>query len=388
MSADTRSASASRLTVVLAEERHAPAVAAFIRTVWTPTATAESVAAAWAEEARTNTAEPGVVPPTWIALRDDQVIGYVTSLPVRWWDGRRDWPGYWIKGLMVLPEFRNGPIGYLLLKTATARLSRSGALAAAPPARRLFEALGYRDLGAVPNWLRPLAPHRMLQRLDPDALGLANRPGIKYLRVVQATGLAAAGGWVAGLLLRTAARAVRLPSFAFDTDEQVPDAAALDLLWERVRGGFPPAVVRDGHYLRRRYPSGPDSPYVWIAARRGGLLRGVAILRRPRTDGDPRLRGIRLATVADVVLPFGDRATGYALLGEVERQARRLGADGLLASSAVPELQHILRRQGYLPIGGNVHFLWRDVTGDGAPFGTMLPAWWITRGDGLSDEVF
>ena len=167
---------APRLEVVRAEDRHADLLAEFIRQVWDPTATAESVLASRNDGAAHNVAEPGMAPPTWIAIQQDKIIGYVTTIPIRLWDGAAEWPAYWIKGLMVLPEFRGGPIGYLLLKAAAAQLNRTGGLAVAAPARRLFEALGYRDLGAVPNYVRPVAPHRILNRIDPAALGLNRLP--------------------------------------------------------------------------------------------------------------------------------------------------------------------------------------------------------------------
>jgi GNAT superfamily N-acetyltransferase len=156
---------AGKLEIVCVEEAHAEALAAFIRAVWNPAATATSVLAARAVGARHNVAEPGVAPPTWIALRAGQVLGYVSTLSARFSNGTRDWPGYWLKGLMVLPEFQSGPIGYHVLKAATDALPLSGGLAVAPAARRLFTALGYKDCGAIDNWLRPLRPARILDRV-------------------------------------------------------------------------------------------------------------------------------------------------------------------------------------------------------------------------------
>jgi len=52
---------------------------------------------------------------------------------------------------MVLPEYRNGPIGYRVLKELVGQLRRSVVLTVAPASVRLFEALGYANLGVVPN---------------------------------------------------------------------------------------------------------------------------------------------------------------------------------------------------------------------------------------------
>jgi GNAT superfamily N-acetyltransferase len=380
------------LEVVLAEDHHADALAAFIRQVWDQRATPESVLASRREGARQNVAEPGVPPPTWIALKSGRCLGYVTTIPIRLWVGKRDWPAYWIKGLMVLPEFRNGPIGHALMKAAAARLPRSAGLAAALPARRLFGALGYADLGAIPNWIRPVAAGRILQRLNLAELGLSNVPSWARgsLRIAQASGLAASLGWLGGLVLRGTAAALRLPGSALRAGPFDPElsAAELDALWKTARGAFPAGVVRDARYLGKRYPVGAAGPYVWVAAWNGENLAGVAILRRPRSDGDPRLRGIRVAALVDIVYPPDRPGTGLALLGAIERAAGDLDADAILASCSAPPLQHLLRRQCYLPVAGNVHLLFRDATAEGAAFGTEMTDWWLTRGDGNSDETF
>lgn len=392
MSHQTGSHGTPKLETIQAEDEHAGIVAEFIRAVWNPAATPESVVRSRAEEAARNRAEPGVPPPTFISVQGGRVLGYVSSIPVRLWDGQQDWPAYWIKGLMVHPDFRNGPIGYLVLKAAVRRLPRSGALAVASPARRLFEALGYRDLGAIPNWVRPVAPHRVLGRLDLEGMGQTGLPrwAPRVLRVAQSTGLAAAAGWTAGAAMRASASLLRMPGVALDVDFIDPAIAGseLDVLWNEVRTGFPSAVVRDSEYLIRRYGPEQDATYVWLAARNRGVLSGVAILRRPRSNGDPRLRGIRLAALADCVYAPGNAGTGLALLGAVERAARTLGADAILATTPSPALGSLLRRQWYFPMAGNVHFLLRDVQGDATALGPSLADWWLTRGDGSADEIF
>jgi hypothetical protein len=367
-------------------------LAEFIRRVWDPGATGESVLAARAEGAARNVAEPGVAPPTWIALQAGKALGYVTTIPTRLWDGQREWPAYWMKGLMVLPEFRSGPIGYLVLKAAVASLPRSGGLAVASPARRLFEALGYRDLGAVPNWVRPIAPHRILARVNLADLGLSHLPGWvePVLRFARRTGLGTVGGVAGGAALRATAWARRFPAGATDGGSFDPTTAAEEIegLWQAARGLYHSAVVRNGFYLLHRYGSEAGSPYVWLAVRNRGALAGVAILRRPRSEGDERLKGIRVATLADVLFRPDRPNDGLALLGAVERAARDFGADAILAMASAPALGSLLGRQWYLPLSGNVHFLFRDVAGEGPAFGQSLAEWWLARGDGQADEVF
>lgn len=383
---------APRLEIVRAEEFHAPMIAEFFRHVWDPLATPDAVLTARRLAAAQNVAEPGVAPPTWIALQSGRCLGYVTTIPVQLEDGRRQWPAYLIKGLMVLPEFRGGPVGYLVLKAAVASLPRTAALAVAPPARRLFEALGYSDLGAVPNWIRPLSPHRILERMSPADLGLTDMPrGVaSALKVARATGLGSLLGRIGGATLRAAAAVHRLSTRHLEIGSLDPINSAHDveLLWQSVRGAYHGAVVRDSRYMLHRYGSPPGSPYQWLAARDRGRLAGIAILRRPRDSGDERLRGIRIATLAEVIYHPGTPTIALALLGAAEAAARDADADAVLASTSSPLLGAVLRRQYFLPRAGNVHFLFRDATSDATELGRSLTDWWISRGDGQADETF
>src|SRR5262249_5475596 len=308
--------------------------------------------------------EPGVAPPTWIALRSGQVLGYVTTLSARFSNGTRDWPGYWIKGLMVLPEFQSGPIGYHVLKAAAEGLPRSGGLAVAPAAPRLFTALGYRDCGAIDNWLRPLRPARIVQRVDMTKLGLSRMPSWMptLVKVARATGLGAAAGLTAGGALRLTAAARRAGTGGLSTEILDPAQHAHEVaaLWRRCASALGSAVVRSPDYLVPRYPTEPDGHYCWVGVRREESLTGVAIVRAPRDAGDERLRGIRVATLSDLLLDPSDVMSGLALLGAVERTARKLDADALLASSSLTSTVRLLRRQLYLPLGGSIHLLFRS----------------------------
>jgi hypothetical protein len=46
-----------------------------------------------------------------------------------------------------------------------------------------------------------------------------------------------------------------------------------------------------------------------------------------------------------------------------------------------------VRRAGYLRVPGNIHFFVRD-TSPVRPWPESRDAWWLTRGDGFSDETF
>jgi len=337
-------------------------------------------------QAAENVAEPGEPPPTALVLDGTRVIGYCGSIPLRLWDGAVERPAYWTKGLMVLPEFRNGPIGFHVCKQLAAHLPRALGLVVAPAARRLFTAVGYSDLGAIGNFVRLLRPAAVARQLDVGALGLAlPRWLTAAVRVAQRIGIAGLAGAGAGVAMDLAAAAMRRTARGLTTSWSVgaPSAAELDAVWRSARGGLKASPVRDGRYLRPRFAAS----YVFCSARDAAQLLGVAVVRRPSASSDPRLRNIRVATLSDIVFPLERRDVGLALLAAVAEAARAAGADAILCSTSHPALARLLRRQAYVPLPGNVHVLLHDRT-NATRWPRDLSAWWLARGDGEADEVF
>src|SRR5262245_38205251 len=156
-----------RVEVVQAGEQHMEIVAEFFRAVWDRQATADGVRAARRHDAAANPGALGEEAPTFLVLLDGRVVGFVSTIPFLLWNGVDERQAYWIKGLMVLPEHRNGPIGFMVLKEALRYLPCATSLTVASASRRLFEALGFRNLGLLRNYLRLLRPVRVAARVDP-----------------------------------------------------------------------------------------------------------------------------------------------------------------------------------------------------------------------------
>jgi len=391
---------ASRIQVMLATEEHAAAIAAFYRQVWNPHATAELFVSTRRQAAADNVAAPGEPPPIAIVLEGDRVIGYCGSVPQRLWDGVAERPAYWVKGLMVLPEYRRGPIGYLVWQQMAAQLTRATMTIVTPAAQRLFRASGYTDLGAMTNFVRLLRPGQVAQRLDVAGLGLGLPRWIAVgARLAQRTGLAGVAGACVGVVADLTATATRRAGarFAMDCTIEPPSRDELDELWREARGSIAASPVRDGLYLRWRFgadgtapglgPEADESRYLFITAREDTRLAGIAVLLQPREHSDPRLGGACVATISDIVFPANGSAVGFALLAAAERAARARQADAILCSATHRALARLLRRQSYLPLPGNVHFYHRDATGV-TRWPLDLGSWWLTRGDGGADEVF
>jgi len=369
----------------------ADAVAEFFRAVWDEHATGEKVRAASAAAAAQNPVEPGVDVPSVVFLSDGKVLGYLGTIPVSFWNGRSETPTYWLKGFMVLPEHRNGPVGFNLLKEALKIVGPTGAIAAAPAARRLFTALGLVECGQIPNYITVLRPARVLSSLDIGALGMT-LPGwmSRALTLAQRTGLAALGGAIGGLGLGgwRGVRGGGGRDCRIQSGGSLPPREELDALWYRTRATIAAAAVRDGTYLPWRYEPGPGKTYEAVAVRdQAGTLDAVAIVKQPRAEGDERLRGIKVATLSDLLFPTDRPDAGLAALAGAERVARRMGADAILCSATHPAVTTLLPRRAYVRMPGNIYFLIRDPK-RALEFPTALDAWWVTRGDDGSDETF
>ncbi len=345
------------LVCVRAEAEHVSLMAEFFRAVWDRNASTDAVRASRQLAAASNPAEPVVEPPAFLALHEGRAVGYVGTIPLCLWDGDEERPAYWIKGLMVLPTHRNGPIGFLLLREATRALGRTAAFVVAPEARRLFTALNYVDVGVLTDYVRPLRMENVLRYLDPEALGWprVHRWTAPLFRASR-TWIGAAIGRCLNAALRSQAVLARLRSrLGWRVDEEPPARAELDKLWLRMRNRLQAAPVRNGRYIRNRYQSGDglaqrSGRYLFVSVYAGATLAGFGVVRRPTEGGDERLQGINVATLSDLLYPPEESAVGVALLGAAERAALDVGADVLLCGTTAPQLQRALRRYGYVRI--------------------------------------
>jgi hypothetical protein len=382
-------AGAGAVEVVRVADRHIPQLANFIRQVWDPNANPDTVRRAREASAAENPAAGGTPPATFLLLSGDRAIGHVGTIPIRLWYGCRAWPAHWVKGLMVLPEHRNGPVGFMVLKEATKHLDCALAMVVEVAPRRLFGALGFTDLGPLPNYLRVLRPARILQRLDLERikLGATSRRLAPLVGFLRRSDLAALAGYALGagigLVTATVGRSRRALRAEYpprlDRDE-------VSRLWDAVRSALPACPVRDGAYLGWRYDAGPSAPYRLALVREGEALVGLSIVRRPSAEPDPRLGDARVAVISDLLFHPERQDVGLAALAAAETLARDLEADALLCSASHAAVSGALRRRAYFPLPGNVHVLVRRLPeGAGAP---TLAEWWLTRGDSNADDVF
>ncbi|MEC9342138.1 MAG: GNAT family N-acetyltransferase [Pseudomonadota bacterium] len=370
----------------------AEAMARFFAATWGSAGTGADVIAERDRQADINPYQPGTRMPAWGMVQDGEVIGYVTAFPNRFRVGDTESCAPWITGFMVREEYRNGPVGYSVLKQAARETQAAGALTVMPASFRLFAAVGFKDLGALPDCLALLDPAGILRRMDPDALELSPSPWLRRLLKVAAwPPVAAVCGAGLGCARRLWLLAVR-PGGAARCEVRDDAGAAsrevLDRIWERCRRELHATVVRSGAFVRWRYiEQHAAQDYRALTAWQDEQPLGYAIVKPPAAAGDPRLNGIRIAVVSDLLYPPSAPQVGDALLEAAERLARRLGAHALMVSPSHRSPRALLRRRACVERPGRVHFLVKG----GESFESVpedLSAWWIMRGDAHSDTTF
>jgi hypothetical protein len=379
---------AERIRCIPASPDHAEGLAEFFAVNWGARTTPDEVVRSMEAGARENVSEPGRIPPATIAVRGGAVLAYCGSIPTRFRFAGADHGAYWAKGLWVLEQYRGGPLGYMVLKEFSASVDIAGALTVDPASRRLFEGLGYRNLGTLPNLVQPVSFERLGRRMRQI---VDRQPGIpeglrKIARAVDALGVGRAAGMAADGAVWLLRR-LRSSRYEIRTADQVT-AVELDRVWEQTRDTFGGSPVRDASALQARYQLGvTGSEYFVVTARDAGELAGLAIMKHPKAMPDGRLGGVSAASLSDVLSIPGRPGLSSALLDGCYAAARNAGAAAIVFSPALQAWRDAARRLGYVAMPGNVHFLLKQAETVGTVPDT-LNQWHLTRGDAESDASF
>jgi hypothetical protein len=372
-------------------EKDADAIAEFMRAAgWDANATPARVREWLRTAAAQNPFEPGDGPPLVGVFVGPLLVACLTSIPTRFWNGKEFAAGHWLKGFWVLEQHRDGLIGFLLLKEMLKHVGLAASMPAALAPRGLSVALGMIDLGAVRNYIEPLRIARILRRLDPRLLALngVSKQASIALKFAKIAPVAFAAEVVVTLGLTT----LRLPSVlaarALTTQlaERLPSEADLDSLWARARGVVASGATRSGAYLGWRYQRDLNDRYWFVSCWRRAELVALAVVQRPERLDDPRLAGLVIGSVVDLVLDPTCPGAFATVLGAVRRWARSQKYDALLLTMSHLKLRAPAMRAGFIPMAGNIHLMLRDPGGKHG-LSPNLDAWMVTRGDAWSDHL-
>jgi len=168
--------------------------------------------------------------------------------------------------------------------------------------------------------------------------------------------------------------------------ERLPNEADLDSLWARTRSVVSSCATRSAAYLQWRYELGANGRYQFASCWRGPELVGLAVMQNPERLDDPRLAGLVIGSVVDLILDPSCPGAVSSLLVAARRWARSRNHDALLLTMSQRGLRVPLLRAGYISMPGNIHLIVRD-PGDKHGLSPNLDEWLLTRGDSWSDHL-
>jgi hypothetical protein len=372
-------------------ETDADAIAKFMRSAgWDANATPDSVRGWLRTAAAHNPFEPGVGPPLVGVFVGSLLVACLSSIPTRFWNGREFAAAHWLKGFWVLEQHRDGLIGFLLLKEMLKHVGLAASMPAALGPRKLSVALGMLDLGTVRNYIEPLRIARILRKLDSRLLKLNGVP--KSASIALKIAKISPVAYAVEALIALGVAAARFPrilamrALTMQLGERLPSESDLDSLWDRARDAGSCCASRSGAYLQWRYEHGANGRYWFASCWRQAQLVGLAVLQHPERLDDPRLAGLLIGSVVDLVLDPRCPDALPGVLGAARRWARSLNYDALLLTMSHLGLRGPVLRSGYVPMPGNIHLMLRD---PGGKYGLSpnLDAWIVTRGDAWSDHL-
>lgn len=382
-------ASKESARVCLYGDHLAAAYQEFCRTVW-PSSTRD-LSASLSSGAIVPPSD-GSAAPIFLFMKNDKVVGHVASVPVRLSMSSGVLPAHWIVGFMVLPEFRSGLVGPLIIKEVNRVLDCAMSLHVEPPVLRILTGLKWVHKGVLPQYLCVLRARSVLDNLQPSVAEAVhsqkNRSSLlrTLLRNSSIRGIGS-GSLALGQSIWSAVTipARHSPMKAEVCREETFDDSYTDL-WQSVSGQFGASLVRDTMALQARY--GPKmKSYQLLACRRGKTLLGYCILKMKQFSQDARMGNMHVGTIVDCLYDPRQPATLQALFNEALRWFRQEDTHVVLCTASLTSIRQVLVRNGFFKIPGNLNFAYHSRSS--TEIGTIpLEAWHLMRGDSDADQNF
>ena len=302
---------------------------------------------------------PASGPAIWIARDGDTIVGQYATMPVRLSLAGREVDGSWGMDVMVAPDRQRQGIGERLFRTWDDAVGASLGLGLSESSHRLFQKLGWPDLGPVPCLVKPLTRRAIRQ-----------------------------GAWsptVNRLLSAATLPVVRFVARQRPVSDRVQPIERFDerftALWQRVAPALDFAVRRDAAYLGWKYRAAPHIRYQLAAYVEGGEARGYVVFRHVR---EPRGR---VTLLVDFLADPGDAGVLRAMLRYVDRAARDADSDKIRVFAMCEPFRRILRRSGYFRSKSTMEFVAKV---NGVPVGEDFyqgtDRWHVTLGDSDQDR--
>lgn len=376
-------------TVTVYEPALAGELSKFVRRFWPNNSTERGVPPS-SEQFRE---EPTNTRPTFLFLKDHEVIGHITTIPVRVACRSHHVPAYWVVGFMVLPEYRNSLIGPLLIRKVNEALPFAMTLHVEENVLKIFKGLGWRHLGVLPQYIRVVNPYGLVNNLHIGRLDFLKRRAPRLAKFLQPIASSFVGRWslssglgLVSSIWKIGGRVTRGYQRQYAVREEKEFHAEYDDLWKSVGGKFDAAVVRDRAYLTSRYGTLPNAYRVLVCYSRQELM-AYCILKVKKFANDPRMGNARIGTIVDCLFDPDDARPLHALLLEAVRMFRKEMVDAIVCTASLSVLRSSLLRHGFIKIPGNLNFAFH-MSPPVTPITASIDAWHLMRGDSDAAENF
>jgi hypothetical protein len=379
--------------VCLYGDHLAGALQEFCRTVWPGSYRGTPSTRPLSEAGSTPAEANRAATPTFLFLKDEKAVGHVATIPVRLSLPSGVVSAHWIVGFMVLPEYRNGLVGPLLIKEVNRALDCAMSLHVEPPVLRILTGLKWVHKGVLPQYLCLLNAGAVLENLRPSVVaavksGDGRGPSFlrsylknRYVRRIGGIGLALAQQIWIGMTFPARPTQLR----ADIRREEALDDSYTDL-WQSVAGQFGASLVRDRAALQARFGAKMER-YRLLACRRDKELLGYCIVKVKSFSNDARMGNMKVGTIVDCLYDPREPSVLQSLLAEAVQLFRQEGAHVILCTASFKAIRQVLVRNGFFKIPGNLNFACHvrsPLALEEIPF----EAWHLMRGDSDADQNF
>jgi len=330
-------------------------------------------------------------PPTFLFLKDDEVLGHIATIPVRLLIHSRIISAHWVVGFMVLPEYRNGPIGPLLIKKVNETLDFAMTLHVESNVLRIFKGLGWKHLGVIPQYIQVIDAYHLLKCVNVERIKGRNDVAGKCLGVGLSNTitrfLMAFSASLALKIWNLVIAIIRPRCGPYKVVEEYSFDTAYDALWEEVRGKFNATVVRDRKYLENRFGRNLKR-YRLLACRKNQKLIGYCILKVKAFHNDPRMGNARVGTLVDCLFNPEDFSGLQLLFFEAKKIFNNEKVDAIFCTASYGPIQKFLMKNGFIKVPGTLNFAFHGSDLPGPLENFRLSEWHIMRGDADADHNF
>lgn len=303
-------------------------------------------------------------PAVWVLRHKARIIGQLSAIPVALHVLSRTHRACWGVDLIVEDRFRGRGVGAALSDACVAEFGLTLGVAVSAEAQKALVRSGWKDLGTVPVFLRPVqGMQTLLSRVMSRGSGLVGPPLDAMLRAADTVAGWASSAW-AGL--------------RFEQVDRFDDRA--DELWKEQADAYDVITRRDRETLNWRFADHPiPGRYQIVYALAGDRLAAYAVVRIGRWKGD--LAGY-------IVDFFGRPAAMTALIVECLRVLRNGGAKLVYCWQTHCSLHPMFKRLGFIQrSSGCVLMVKVDEDSDASTSALLDPErWYLTAGDSDIDR--